>query len=342
MKGQRLSSQMQFLFLGLVIAIIATAVFPVKVPAAPYYEGKLITIVVSFGPGGIFDRTARMLAQHLPKYIPGKPNIIVQNMPGGGSMVGANYLYEVAKPDGLTIGTFARGLPYAQLLKAKGGRFDLSKFSWIGSPAVEPNVIVIRSDLPYKTFDDLLKTKETLHFGSTSGVAVDTFFPMSLKEYLGLKVNIIQYPSGAEVNLAIERKELDGRASAYGGLKPFIARGVVRPILRGLVSAPGIEKVPVNVDYVKDKKAKTVMSLLSLPDKIGQPYVAPPKTPDHVLNILREALAKCVKDPELQAEGNKSMLSMEHVTAEEALKIVGFVLEQPADIVAELNKFMTF
>lgn len=340
MKRQNLFLRSQSFLISLILGTLL--IFPSKLLAAPYYQGKIITIIVSFGPGGVFDRTARMLAKNLPKYIPGKPNIIVQNMPGGGSMVGANYLYEVAKPDGLTIGTFARGLPYAQLLKAQGSRFDLTKFSWIGSPSIEPNVLVIRSDLPYKTFDDLLKSKETLHFGCTSGVAVDTFFPMALKEYLGLKINTIQYPSGAEVNLAIERKEMDGRSSAYGGLKPFIARGVVRPILRGLVSEPGIEKLPVNVDYVTDKKAKTVMSLLSLPDKIGQPYVAPPKTPNDLLNILREAFSKWAKDPEVQEEGEKSMLKVEYITAEEALKIANYVLQQPPEIINEMNKFIKY
>ena len=325
-----------------VIGLMFLAAFPGSVPAAPFYEGKTLTIVVSFGPGGVFDRTARMLSKHLPKYIPGKPSIIIQNMPGGGSMTGANYLYEVAKPDGLTIGTFARGLPYAQLLKAQGMRFDLTRFSWIGSPSIEPNVLVIRSDLPYKSFDDLLKTKETLHFGCTSGVAVDTFFPMALKEYLGLQIKTIQYPSGAEINLAIERKEMDGRSSAYGGLKPFIARGMVRPILRGLVSEPEIEKLPVNVNYVTDPKAKTIMSILSLPDKIGQPYVAPPKTPGDLIQILRDAFSKWSKDPEVQAEGEKSMLRVEYVTPEEALKIVHYVLEQPPEIVKELNKFMKY
>src|SRR5919197_1500753 len=125
-----------------------------------YYAGKTITIVVGYKTGGGYDSVARLLARHLPKYIPGSPNIVVQNMPGANSMIAANHVYNVAKPDGLTIGTFNRNLPIAQLTKVQGVKFDMTKFAWIGSAANEATILAIRAGLPYKSFAELKNAKE--------------------------------------------------------------------------------------------------------------------------------------------------------------------------------------
>jgi tripartite-type tricarboxylate transporter receptor subunit TctC len=132
---------------------------PKESPAAPYYEGKRITIVVGVGPGGGYDRMARMLQKHLPRYIPGKPVIVVENMPGAASIIAANQVYNKAKPDGLTLAAPQRGMPLAQLLNVDGVKYDVKKFAWVGSMAVESTVLAMRTDLPYKTFADLQKAK---------------------------------------------------------------------------------------------------------------------------------------------------------------------------------------
>ena len=142
------------------------AVLPLPV-AAQSFQGKTVTIVVGYKAGGGYDATARLLARYLPKHIPGKPTVIVQNMPGANSIIAANHMYNVAKPDGLTIGTFNRNLPIAQLTGVQGVKYDITKFQWIGSAANETTVLAIRSDLPYKNFDELRKSKERLVIGST-------------------------------------------------------------------------------------------------------------------------------------------------------------------------------
>src|SRR2546425_5255170 len=138
------------------VALFA-ALAAVPLVAGAQYAGKTVTIVVGYKAGGGYDATARLLARHLPKHIPGKPTMIVQNMPGANSMIAANHVYSVAKPDGLTMGTFNRNLPIAQLTKVEGAKFDMRKFVWIGSAASESTILAIRSDLPYKNFDDLKK-----------------------------------------------------------------------------------------------------------------------------------------------------------------------------------------
>lgn len=331
------------LFVFVVILCISSSMLLANpLHAAPYYEGKQITIVVGFGPGGGYDRMARLLAKHLPKYIPGKPSIIVENMPGASSMICANHVYNIAKPDGLTLGTFNRGLPFAQLVKKEGVKFDMRKYAWIGSSAVESTVLIIHKDLPYKTFDEMLKDKSVKMFGSTGPGDSNGHLLIMLQEFFGLKLKNISYPSSADVMLAIERRELDGRGGTYSSVKPFIDRGLVRPIMRGRISEAGIENLPVDEDLAQDQKAKTLLAMRSAPDGFGRPYVAPPGTPDEVINILRDAFARVEKDPELQADAKKNKMDVTYVPADECLRVIQFILSQPQDIVSEFSKFVQF
>ena len=317
--------------------------FPFTIQAAaPFYEGKTLKIIVGHGAGGGYDRMARLMAKYLPKYIPGKPVALVEFVPGASGLIAANQIYNITKPDGLTIVTVDRGLPIAQLLKAEGVRFDAAKFSWIGSAAVEATVLCIRSDLPYKTFEDLLRAKEPLHLGSVGPANTSHQFPILLKEFLGLKINLVIYPASAESMLAIERKEADGRAGSYSSLKPFIERGLVRPVIRGRVVESGIENLPVDEDLTKDPKGKAIMAMRSAGDLMGRPFVAPPGSPPEAMAILREAFSKVAKDPELRQEAEKFMMTVEYVPAEECLKVVNFVLSQPDDIAREFSKYIKF
>ncbi|MDI7259052.1 MAG: tripartite tricarboxylate transporter substrate-binding protein [Thermodesulfobacteriota bacterium] len=322
--------------------IFFVLLFPFKLLAAPYYEGKTVRIIVGFGPGGGYDRMARLLAKHLPKHIPGKPSIIVENMEGASSIIAANHVYNLVKPDGLTIGAFNRGIPFAQVLKTEGVRFDIMKYSWIGSSAIEASILTIRNDLPYKTFDDLKKVKEPIHLGTMGPGSSDHQFIILLKEFAGFNTKLIIYPSSADAMLAIERKEVDGRAGSYSSLKPFIERGLVRPVVRGQVSEPGIENLPVNEDLTTDPKGKTIMAMLDSADRIGRPYAAPPGTPVEVINILRDAFAKVAKDPELKEDAKKSKMEVTYTPADECLKVLNYLLNQPSDIVKEFGKFIKF
>ncbi|MGH8641556.1 MAG: Bug family tripartite tricarboxylate transporter substrate binding protein [Burkholderiales bacterium] len=329
----------------LLMAMLALAAVSPRDGAAQSstYEGKTITIVVGFKAGGGYDRTARILARHLPKHIPGKPTVIVQNMPGANSITAANHVYAVARPDGLTIGTFNRNLVLAQLTNVPGVKYDMTKFAWIGSAASETTVLAIRSDLPYKTFADLRKAGKTVVIGATGPGANTYDFPLLLKEFLGVDLKIVSgYSSSADIMLAIERKEVDARAGSYTSLRPFIDRKLVHPVIRARAIEPGIEQLPVDESFAPTPRAKAIMALRSAPEVIGRPFVMTPGTPADALRTIREAFAKAIKDPELVAEATKAKMELEYLSGEETLKIINEVLSQPKDIVDEFSKYIKF
>jgi tripartite-type tricarboxylate transporter receptor subunit TctC len=334
--------KMQRFVFGVVVFLLFTVCLPGDGMAAPYYEGKVIKIVVGYKPGGGYDRMARLVAKHLPKYVPGKPVIIIENMEGASSVIAANYVYNIAKPDGLTIGTFNRALPFAQLTKLPGVKFDILKYAWLGSTAVEGTVFAVRNDLPYKTVDDLLKTKAPLMIGATGTTDISGQFPTLLKEYIGLNMKLITYPSSADIMLAVERKEVDGRAGSYSSLKPFIDRGLVRPFIRGRVPEKGTEKLPVNEDLATDKMGKAVMFMFSAADLIGRPFVCPPGTSPEAMKILSDGFAKMAADPDMKEDARKSSMEVQYTSGKEILKVISSVFNQPPDVIAEFSKQVKF
>ncbi|HWP35477.1 MAG TPA: tripartite tricarboxylate transporter substrate-binding protein [Thermodesulfobacteriota bacterium] len=329
--------------LVLAALLAGTGLHAGPVAAAPFYEGKTLTIVVGYAPGGGYDAIARIMARHLPKYLPGRPAVVVQNMPGAASIIAANHLYNTAKPDGLTIGTFNRNLPLAQLVKAEGIAFDLTRFAWIGSVASEATVLAVRTDLPIKTFADIQKARDPVVIGAEGPGSQTYDLPVLLKAFLGANFRIVGgYKSSADIMLAIERKEVDGRAGSYSSLKPWIDRGVVRPVLRTRAVAKEIETLPVDEELAPTPLARAVLALRSIPEVIGRPYVAPPGTPADRLEILREAFAKVTRDPEAAAEAAKAKFELEYLPGEEAARIVREIFAQPEEVVREFTRYIKF
>ena len=312
---------------------------------SPYYEKKVIYIIVGGNPGGGYDRTARLMGKYLSKYIPGHPSIVIQNMAGGGgggSMIAANYLYNVAKPDGMTVGTLNRYLALEQLVKSEGVKFDMAKYSWIGSAATEASVFTVRSDLPYKSIDDFLKAKTQIYVAVSGGLTTATQFTPILMDFLGDRVKYVTYISSAEIMLALERKEVDCYGFTYSTAKLLIGRGILRPLMRGNVIEPGMENLPANVDITADPKTKNIINMLSSIDQMGRPFIAPRGVPEPVLKILREAFAQVIKDPALKEDCKKLNIALEYTKTEDCLKIVNNILNQPNETVEKLNKYVNF
>lgn len=298
-----------------------------------------MTIIVGYPPGGGYDLISRMVARHLGRFLPGDPAAIVQNMPGANSIIAANHVYNAAKPDGLTLGAFNRNLILAQLVKVDGIKFDMAKFGWVGSPASETTILAIRNDLPYRTAQDLRRADPAVVVGATGPGASTYDFPLLLKAFAGMNLRIISgYPSSSEIMLAIERKEADGRAGSYSSIKPFIDRGLVRPIVRGIASVPVIERLPVDEDLATDQRGKAVMRLRSIPEVVGRPYVTPPE----YVNALIEALKKMTADRAFETEAERAGFEIKYTPGDQTLKIMREVLNAPSDVVRVFSQFFKF
>lgn len=326
----------------LVLVLSAGAMLPAQAQA-PSFAGKTVTILVGYPPGGGYDLIARIISRHLAKYLPGTPAVIVQNMPGANSIIAANNVYTVAKPDGLTVGLFNRNLVLGQLVKVEAIKFDMTRFAWVGSPASETTILAIRADLPYKQPADLKRADPALVVGATGPGASTYDFPLLLKAFAGFNIRIISgYPSSSEIMLGIERREVDARAGSYSSIKPFIDRGLVRPLVRGHASVPAIEKLPQDEDLTTDPRAKQVMRLRSVPEVIGRPFVMPPATPPELVNAMREAFRKVAADKEFESEAERAGFEINFVTGDQALRTVRDVLNAPADVVKIFRQFFQF
>jgi len=318
----------------------------------PFFEDKTIRLVLGFSPGGISDLWARALARAMTPHIPGKPSIISQNMPGAGSLSAANYIYNIAKPDGLTIGFVTPGLYFNQLTDMKEVKFDWAKFSWIGSPERTVRIIYSRSDTSYKTLEDLHSAAEQPRCGATALGTVGHYFPRLIEEVAGVKFSIVTgYPGAAEIDLAMQKGEVQCRAGSlegYFGSEPtrtWSKSGFTRVLVHGSPKRdPRLPDVPTVNEILDKRKAPDVTRRLAVvlmaPDSIGRPLIAPPGLPADRLAILREALMKALQDPEFKAEAQKRNWEVEPVTGQELEAIAKKVVIQPPDVVERMKKVL--
>jgi tripartite-type tricarboxylate transporter receptor subunit TctC len=319
---------------------------------APFYEGKTITVIAGVSAGSAYDLYARLMAQFMGKHIAGNPSFVVQNMTGAGSIIGANYVYNVSKPDGLTIGAIQPSIYFNQLMKQKEVRYDWAKFGWIGSSDKSDYLLYMRADLPYKTLADVRKAKEPPKCGSTGAGTSGSYMPKLLEETLGTKFAIVAgYQGGGEIDLAVERGELHCRAftvQAYHSREPYFTwrkNGFARILMQtGQTRDARLADVPTLgelMDQFKtpDRERRLVPLVMAATD-FGRPIVAPPGTPAERLKILREAFLKTMKDPELLAEAKRKNFDITPSTGEELESLAKLVMNQPQEIVARVKILM--
>ena len=319
---------------------------------APFYEGKTITVIAGVSAGSAYDLYARLMAQFMGKHIAGNPGFVVQNMTGAGSIIGANYVYNVSKPDGLTIGAIQPSIYFNQLMKQKEVRYDWAKFGWIGSSDKSDYLLYMRADLPYKTLADVRKAKEPPKCGSTGAGTFGSYMPKLLEETLGTKFAIVAgYQGGGEIDLAVERGELHCRAftvQAYHSREPYFTwrkNGFARILMQtGQTRDARLADVPTLgelMDQFKtpDRERRLVPLVMAATD-FGRPIVAPPGTPAERLKILREAFLKTMKDPELLAEAKRKNFDITPSTGEELESLAKLVMNQPQEIVARVKILM--
>jgi tripartite-type tricarboxylate transporter receptor subunit TctC len=348
--GMTMRTRKSFLAILPVVLLLNVSFPAFEASSQGFYQGQTIRIIVGLSTGGGYDRAARLLARYMGKYIPGNPSIVVQNMPGAGSVTAANYVWGVAKPDGLTILAPHNNFYLSQLSGQKEVKFDLTKFHWIGSLENDDMILFARSDAPFKSIDDIIKAKEPPKCGSTGVGSSDYVMSKILDETVGAKVtHVTGYPGSSEIAIAVERGEVQCMGltiATYYGREPFLGwlkTKFVRFLAQSghkrserVADAPTIYEL---MDRYKMPAAKrrTAEAMLQGGEWARPALVAPGTPPDRV-NILRAAYERATKDPELLAEAGKLRIDIVHNHGAALQKMAAEVMRQPPEVIEAIKR----
>jgi tripartite-type tricarboxylate transporter receptor subunit TctC len=317
-----------------------------------FYQDKTLRIIAGYGAGSVDDAWTRMIARYLGKYLPGNPSIIVQNMPGAGAMIAANYVYKVAKPDGLTLGGLRAGLYFDQLVGKKEVQFDWPKFTWLGTPTQVDQLIYIRANTPYKTIDDVRKATVPPKCGASGTASTGYYFGNLLEETLGAKFNTLTgYKDGPEVDLAVEREEIHCRGISIEtmfGREPLIGwfkSGFVRVLVQtGKKRDPRLSDVPTIWELMNENKTpdsgKRLSTIILSAGAFGRPYVASPGLPPERAKILQIAFKNTLADSEFQALAKERKLDIDPVGGAELEALAREVIAQPPEVVERMKRLL--
>ncbi|MCC6890015.1 MAG: hypothetical protein IT536_15900 [Hyphomicrobiales bacterium] len=333
---------MRALFVGLLCATLGTLARPALAqPAEAYYRGKQIRIVVGSTAGGDYDVWARLLARHLGRYVPGNPGILVENMPGAGTLVATNHLYNVAPHDGTVIGMPSRSMPAAAVMKVANIRFDPVKFNWIGSPEVNHLVVFINNASAIKTPADLFRHE--LIFGATGLAQGITVGPYLLKNALGMKLKIVTgYRSPGDMALAAGRNEIEAFANTIGGpagaRRPWVENGQMRVLFNFEPEpVPGLN-VPSVFAFVKTDEQRRILTFFAGNVLLGRPILAPPGVPAERVDLLRRAFDATMKDSALLKEAESMGFEVSPLTGERIAELVAAIAATPPEIVSRTER----
>jgi len=317
-----------------------------------YYQGKTVTITAAAKPGDVYDLYPRLIAEFMAKHIPGNPNIIVQNVAGAAGLIGTNQVYNIAKPDGLTLGAIYPALYFEQLAKRPEAKFDWSKFIWIGSPVSSKSLMYMRSDAPYKTIEDIRTASSPPKCGATGVTSSAYYMPKLMEDAFGTKFDIVSgYVAGSDIDLAVERGEVVCRAftiNAFFAREPFITwrkKNFVRVLYQtGGKPDARLKGVPL-FDELMDKyktseNVRRLVKVVLASDEFGRPIVFPPGVPADRVKIMRDAFNKTISDPAFLAEAERRRLDIDPGAGEELDKLAKEVMTTPPEIVEKVKKLI--
>jgi len=318
----------------------------------PFYQGKTITIIVGTKAGDVYDLYPRLVAEFMSKFIPGNPNIIIQNVAGAAGLIATNQLYNTAKPDGLTLGAIYPALYFEQLAKRPEVKFDWSKLIWIGSTVSSNSLMYMRADAPYKTIEDVRTASTPPKCGATGVTSSAYYMPKLLEEATGAKFDVVPgYVAGQDIDLAVERGEVMCRAftvNAFFAREPFITwrkKNFVRVLYQtGNKPDARIKDVPLFNELMdKYKTAENVRRLVKVvlaADEFGRPIVFPPGVPADRVKIIRDAFNKTIHDPALLAEAEKRRLDIDPASGDELDALAKEVMTATPDVVDRVKKLI--
>jgi tripartite-type tricarboxylate transporter receptor subunit TctC len=335
--------------IGLLLVLLGSANVGAQ---APYFQGKSITVVVGYQAGDGYDIWARLLAAHMGKHIAGSPGMVVQNMPGAGSMIAANYIYNVAKPDGLTLGAIGPSLYIDQLVGKKEVQFDWAKFGWIGSTENTPWLLYMKADTPYKSIEDVRKASQPPKCSATGTGTSGHFIPKLLEEALGTKFDLVMgYKGGAEQDLAFERGEVVCRSLSiptFFAREPFITwrkKNMVRILMQtGRKRDPRMPDVPTIHELMSEYKTpavtRSLVTVILAGGDLGRPFITPPGLAADRLKTLREAFQKTMTDPAFLADVKTRKLEADPDFGEQLETIAKEAINPSREVVEKMKKLL--
>jgi tripartite-type tricarboxylate transporter receptor subunit TctC len=312
-----------------------------------FYKGKTARIIVGASAGGGYDTYSRTLARHMGKHIPGNPAFVVENMPGAGFLISANYIYKVAKPDGLTIGHFIGGLFLQQLLEKPGIEFDARRFAYVGVPAQDSNVLGISKTTGIKSMEQWLASKTPVKLGGVgAGSATDDVVKVLIAT-IGLPAQLVTgYKGTAEIRLAFNSGEIQGTSSAWESFKATwrqeLDSGDLMIVLQNIPRPHSdLPNVPLAISFAKTEEArKLIVALVHSYGATARPYVLPPGTPKDRIQTLQKAFMDTVKDPEFLADAKKSKLDINPLSGAELERNVQEVFGLDASLVSKTKEIL--
>ena len=314
---------------------------------ANFYQGKTVRIVVGLAAGGGYDLYARTLARHLGKHIPGNPAVVVENMTGAGSIIAANYLYKIAKPDGLTIGHYLGGIALQQLLGKSGIEFDALRFKYIGVPAQDSFIIGVHKATGITDVNAWIASKQLIKFGGIGPGAGSDDIPKILAATINLPAQVVAgYKGTAETRLAFNNGEVQATSNAWESTKSTwrneLDSGTLKVVLQAtLKSHPELKQIPVAYELAKTDEAKKLMAtVLRANSPTVRPFMAPPATPNDRVQLLRKAFMDTWKDPELVAEAKKARLDIDPADGAELEQNIKEIFKLEPSQIAKLKEIL--
>jgi tripartite-type tricarboxylate transporter receptor subunit TctC len=313
--------------------------------AAPFFKGKQVRILISAGVAGGYNEYARLLATHMGNHLPGKPDFIVQSMPGAGGLLATNYLYAQAPQDGTTIGLIHSSVPLAPLFGTQGARFDPQKFHWLGSMDRSDGPCTAWHTSPAKTWADLLQTQFIV--GSSGVGSQMDIYPAVLNKLFGTKIKVIGgYKDGAAIFIAMEREEIHGRCgpqvTSIKSLRPqwFTEHKITAPIVVSEKRSPDFPDTPSIMEFAKDEATRQQLRLLIVTQDLDRPVLTPPGVPPERVKQLRDAFNATMVDPAFRADIDRLRLTLDWVRGEDVAKTLAGAYAMPPDVVAAAKETM--
>lgn len=316
--------------------------------AAPFYEGKMIRMVVATTPGGGFDAYSRTIARHMGKYIPGNPSLIVENMPGAGMLIGTNYVYKQAKPDGLTMGNWIGTLVLGQITGRKGVEFDAREFAYVGAPIKNHDLCLMTKASGITSAEKWIASKTPVKLGATPPGSTPYDVAAILKEATGLPMQLVSgYKGTADIRVAVDSGEVAGLcglswASARVTWKKQLQTGDVVVVLQSAPKAhPDLPNVALSISLAKSEEGrKLIQAGIHDTSTITYLYSLPPGTPKERVQLLRRAFQDTMKDPEFLADTKKANMDVDPVTGEELERLIGGFFKLDPGVVNKLKEIL--